>query len=84
MALNIKAAIKKYGLTSIQVASRMNITPIGLSYHINGNPSVDALNRIAYAIGCDVSELFEQPPKTAINCPYCGKTINIDIRKEAE
>ena len=38
--------------------------PTGLSQHINGNPSVEVLERIATAIGCDVSELFDRPKET--------------------
>ena len=37
----------------------MGITPTGLSQHINGNPTVGVLERIAGAIGCDISELFD-------------------------
>ena len=81
MSLNIKKTIKAYGLEVREVAKRMEITPTGLSQHINGNPSVEVLERIANAIGCDISELFEQPKKdsTAINCPHCGKPINIKV-----
>lgn len=64
MALNIKAAIKAYNLTSKEVANRMGITSVGLSQHINGNPSVEVLTRISKAIGCDVAELFDQPSKS--------------------
>lgn len=82
MGLNIKKTIKNYGLEVREVAKRMNITPTGLSQHINGNPSVEVLDRIAEAIGCDVSELFEQPPKDGlqINCPHCGKEITLEIK----
>lgn len=81
MSLNIKKAIKEHGLEVREVAKRMEITPTGLSQHINGNPSVEVLERIASAIGCDISELFEQPKKEAltINCPHCGKGINIKV-----
>jgi Predicted transcriptional regulators len=81
MSLNIKKAIKENGLEVREVARRMNITPTGLSQHINGNPSVEVLERIAEAIGCDVSELFEQPKKdgASITCPNCGKSINIKV-----
>lgn len=80
MGLNIKQAIKAKGLTSKQVAERMNITPIGLSQHINGNPSVEVLERIAYAIGCDISELFDTSTNThALKCPHCGGNITIKI-----
>lgn len=79
MALNIKGTIKKHGLTVQEVADKMKITRIGLSKHINGNPSVDVLERIATAIGCDVSELFDPVGNTKIVCPHCGKEIHIKI-----
>lgn len=79
MALNIKQAIKSYGLTSKEVAERAGMTAVNLSYHINGNPSVEILNRIAAAIGCDVVELFDQK-KPTITCPHCQQTISLDIR----
>ena len=51
MKLRIKEAIKANGLTVKEVAERMGITPVGLSQHINGNPSVEVLQRIAAAVG---------------------------------
>lgn len=90
MALNIKQAIKSHGLEVRQIAERMGITPTALSQHINGkmykgkrvapNPSVDVLQRIADAIGCDVVELFDQKessPQNTIVCPHCGKIITL-------
>jgi transcriptional regulator with XRE-family HTH domain len=77
MALNIKRIIKEKGLTSIDVAKRMGITTVGLSQHINGNPSVEVLKRIADAIGVDISELFEQPATDVINCPACGARLEL-------
>lgn len=77
MGLNIKKAIKDHGLEVREVAGKMGITPTGLSQHINGNPSVEVLERIATAIGIDVSDLFEQPAKDIVNCPYCGNKIKI-------
>ena len=81
MGLNIKRAIKEHGLEVREVAKRMEITPTGLSQHINGNPSVEVLERIASAIGCDISELFDQPKNNTagITCPHCGKNINIKV-----
>lgn len=77
MALNIKNAIKKNGLEIKEVAQKMGISPGGLSQHINGNPSVEVLNRISEAIGCDITELFDKPAKGTITCPHCGKEITI-------
>ena len=78
MGLNIKKTIKEYGLEVQEVAKRMEITPTGLSQHINGNPSVEVLDRIAKAIICDVSELFEHPDSDTITCPNCGKKFKME------
>lgn len=57
--MDIKKAIKAKGLTIKEVAERMGIAREGLSNHINGNPSVQVLERIAAAIGCEVGDFFE-------------------------
>lgn len=82
MGLNIKKTIKNYGLEVREVAKRMEISPTGLSQHINGNPSVEVLQRIADAIGCDISELFEQSKSdtASLICPHCGKGIEIGVK----
>jgi len=74
MGLNIKKVIKAHGLTVKDVAVRMGITNVGLSYHINGNPSVEVLERVARAIGCDVRDLFDDVslPADSMMCPSCG------------
>lgn len=79
MALNIKQAIKRKGMTSKQVAEILGMTSVNLSYHINGNPSVEILQRIADAIGCDIAELFDAPPVQGHDavCPKCGEIIKI-------
>ncbi len=79
MALNIKRAIRERGLTSKQVAERAGMTAVNLSYHINGNPSVEILQRIATAIGCDIVELFDPLPTATVTCPHCGQPISIDL-----
>ena len=81
MALNIKAAIKSRGYEVREVAQKLGITPTGLSQHINGNPTVEVLNRIAAAIGCDVSELFDAPKRSGASavCPHCGKPVTVRI-----
>ena len=76
MALNIKRVLKERGLTATQIAERMGVTNVALSQHMNGNPSVQTLERIAQAIGCDVAELFDPLPPT-IRCPHCGGKIEL-------
>lgn len=75
--MDIKRVIKDKGLTVKEVAERMEITPIGLSQHINGNPSVQVLERIAAAIGCEVGDFFAPPKEGVITCPKCGNRITI-------
>ena len=86
MALNIKKTIAKYGLTSKEVAARLNITEVAMSQHVNGKPSVSVLERIAQAIGCDIVELFD-PLDLYVNesecgtvCPHCGKPIKMEVK----
>lgn len=77
--MDIKKAIKSKGLTAKEVADRMGITSVGLSQHINGNPSVQVLERIAEAIGCEVGDFFEKSSDAPLKCPHCGKKIGIKI-----
>ena len=41
MALRIKEVIKDKGLSVQELAEKMGISRVGLSQHINGNPSVE-------------------------------------------
>lgn len=79
--LMIKEAIKRNGTSVNELADKMGISRVTLSTHINGNPSTEILLRIADAIGCPVTELFEQPKSDslALTCPHCGKNINIKV-----
>lgn len=79
--LMIKEAMKRYGTSVNEVAEKMNISRVTLSTHINGNPSTEVLLRIADAIGCPVTELFEQPKKDSLSltCPHCGKSITLKV-----
>ncbi len=79
--LMIKEAMKRNGTSVNEVANKMGISRVTLSTHINGNPSTEILLRIADAIGCPVTELFEQPKKDGLflTCPHCGKNINIKV-----
>ena len=71
-SLIIKEAIKSRGLTINEVAERMGVNRMTLNSHINGNPSVEILGRISDAIGCNITDLFEQDNENVIVCPKCG------------
>lgn len=81
MDLRIKEVIKEKGMTITELADKMGINRVNLSNMVNGNPTVETLNKIADALEVPVTELFEQPKKdsVSISCPHCGKSINIKV-----
>lgn len=79
MDLRIKEVIKGKGTTITELADKMGINRVNLSNMVNGNPTVETLNKIADALNVPVTELFEQPKSdtASLACPHCGKSINI-------
>lgn len=79
MELRIKEVIKEKGMTITELADKMGINRVNLSNMVNGNPTVETLNKIADALCVPVTELFVQPKTDTVSltCPHCGKNINI-------
>lgn len=77
--MDIKKIIKAKGMTMKEVADKMGISTVGLSQHVNGNPSVQVLERIADAIGCEVGDFFSH--SNIICCPKCGTVLEIKERE---
>ena len=79
----IKDVLKKYGITQIALAERLGINRVSLNATLN-NPNIklSTLDKIADAIGCDVTEFFS-PEDTAghnvIICPHCGAKLVINL-----
>ena len=61
MALNIRAAIQLRGKNMAWVAGKLGVKLPTLSEQVNGNPTVQTLERIATVLHCDVAELFDRP-----------------------
>lgn len=62
MDVDIKRAAKAHGITIISLAERLGVSRQTVHYYCeqgDKNPLAQ-LERIAEAIGCDVSEFFEQ------------------------
>lgn len=56
--LKAKEVIKEKGMTIEEVATKMGITKGSLSAALSGNPTIGYLARVAYAIDCDIRDLF--------------------------
>ncbi len=58
MSLRIKEVLKEKGLTQIDLAEELGVSKMGVNKLINGNPTVDTLQRIATILHVDVKDLF--------------------------
>jgi transcriptional regulator with XRE-family HTH domain len=59
--MRIKEVIKEQGITIKDVANKMGVSRPSLNQTINGNPTVEMLERIAAALNVPVAELFDKP-----------------------
>lgn len=58
MNLKIKQVLDEKIISVADLAERLNVTRGACYNYINGNPTVEVLNKIASAINVDVTELF--------------------------
>lgn len=83
MDLRIKEVLKEKKMTVVSLASSVGMAQPSMSNIVNGKstPSLETLEKIANALDVDITELFDQPKKSAlaITCPHCGKSINIKV-----
>lgn len=56
--MRIKDVCKEKGITVSQLAEKMGIKQESLSRAINGNPTLETLEKIANALGVDITQLF--------------------------
>lgn len=68
---------KEKGITQTALAEKMGISRVGLSKAINGNTTVQTLEKIAAALGVDLIELFAPKETDAITCPICGSKFKL-------
>lgn len=76
--MDIKRVMKEHGVSGKDLAERLGVTTVTVSNHLNGNPSVEVLERIAAAIGCKVGDFFESSKDNTIICPNCGATLKVN------
>ena len=78
MNFKVKEICKVKGITITQLAERLKIKQESLSRAINGNPTIETLERIADALSVPVTELFEQPATDIITCPKCRTKFKME------
>lgn len=82
MELRIKEIIKEKGYTIKSLSEKMNINRVNLSNMINGNPTVETLEKIANALDVPITELFSA--SISVVCPHCGGSVPIKIETLTE
>lgn len=59
MNIRVKEICKEQGITIGELADKIQMVRESLSRAINGNPTLETLEKIANALGVPVTELFE-------------------------
>lgn len=77
MKFRIKEICKERGIMLKDLAEKINITEVGLSKSLNGNPTIGRLEEIAKVLGVPVSDLFDRPNDSVFRCPNCGTEFEI-------
>ena len=82
MKLRIKETAKKRGVLIKDLAAAVGVSPITVSGINSGrfSPSLKLLEKIAAALGVQVSELFEEDERPPVaRCPHCGGSLEISL-----
>lgn len=58
MRFRIVELCKEAGINQTELADKIGLSRVGLSKAINGNPTVDTLERIANALNVPIAKLF--------------------------
>ncbi|MFI3265281.1 MAG: helix-turn-helix transcriptional regulator [Rikenellaceae bacterium] len=82
MDLRIKEVCKEKGVTQKQLSELSGIAEVSLSKSINGNPTIGTLEKIATALGVEITELFSVSKGGAFTCPACGATLELKVKEE--
>lgn len=89
MELRIKELIKEKGTTIQNIADVIGVNRVTLSNSINGNPTLETLEKIANALSVPVTELFDTSSDEVVGAVRIGKDTHVinskeDIKKLAE
>lgn len=77
MDLRVKDICKEKGILFKELAEKIGVSDVGLRKQVQGNPTLETLQKIADALNVPFTDLFDQPSKDIVNCPHCGGKIKI-------
>ena len=80
--LRIKDILRSKGMTQIDLANKLGISPVALNRAMGRNKfDLDYLSNIADALGCTIPDLFaEGNSGITLNCPHCGKAVTLTLK----
>lgn len=86
MTLRIKEVVKERGLQVSDLATMLGINRVSLSQQINGNPTIETLQKIADALNVHISDLFDKPQAEEISgfVKVKGEVKEIKSKKDLE
>lgn len=85
MNLRVKDICKEKGITIGELADKMQMVRESLSRAINGNPTLDTLERIATALNVPITELFSTDKQELCgHVEYKGTVYTIKSRSDLE
>ena len=84
MNLRIKEVIKAKGTTIQNIAEKIGINRVSLTNSINGNPTIETLQKIAGALGVKITDLFEDASGTIGVIRHNDKSYEINSIHDIE
>lgn len=65
--LRVKEIAKEKGMSMEVIAEKLGINRVSLSRNINGNPTIETLNKIAHVLGVNIRDLFTYDSENSIS-----------------
>lgn len=70
--MNIDHILKREKISKVDLAKRMDVSREYLYRILDGNPTLETLEKLAKALGVPVRDLFPEE-ENSITCPNCGR-----------
>lgn len=75
--MNIEHILKREKISKVDLAKRMDVSREYLYRVLDGNPTLETLEKLAKALDVPVRDLFPEE-ENSITCPNCGKKFKME------